>query len=215
MFLGAFANSDHVAGLDLAGGRVAAHTVHGEVTVSDILTGCKDSAGKTHAIDERVQTGFEQNHQVVTSRTGATVSFGIGLGELCFGNVVGETQTLLFNELLLVHRRRLLAGLAMLAGCKVTAIESLLSLLRDGESERTGYLTFWSTERGHFYLVKGSSLVNMHVGRAWRDMHSFGATYIAIKLPNFNWMSLKTARTAPRGWIIQNYEFRFRNYLNF
>ena len=142
------------------------------MAVSDILTSSENRASKAHAVDEGVQTGFEQDHQVVTSRTGATVGFVISLGQLSFGNVVGETQTLLFNELLLVHRRRLLAGLAMLAGCKVTAIESLLSLLRDGESERTGYLTFWSTERGHFYLVKGSSLVNMHVGRAWRDMHS-------------------------------------------
>ena len=148
VFLRAFANCNHVTGLDLARRRVAADTVHGEVTVSDILASCKNRASKTHAVDKGVKTGFEQDHQVVTSRTGATVGFVISLGQLSFGNVVGETQTLLFDELLLVHGRRLLAGLAMLAGCKVTAIESLLSLLRDGESERTGYLTFWSTERG-------------------------------------------------------------------
>lgn len=149
VFLGTFTEADHVAGLDLTSRGEATNAVDSEMAVSNILAGSEDRAGETHAVDESVEASFEDDHQVITSRTGAAVCFIVSLGELSFRDVVGEAEALLFNELLLVNGGRLLASLTMLARCKVTAIESLLSLLRNGKAERTGYFAFWSTEGGH------------------------------------------------------------------
>lgn len=166
MFLRLFANSDHVTSLELTRRREAADAVNGEMTVSDILTSSKDGASEAHAEHCCVQAGFEQDYQVITCRTGATVCFGISLSKLSFGNVVGEAKTLLFDELLLIHRSGLLAVLTMLARCKMTTVESLLSLLRNSKVQGTGNLALRSTERGHINLVKGSSLVHTYTGRA-------------------------------------------------
>ena len=149
VFLGLFTNGNHVASLDEAARREATNTVHSEVTVCNVLTGSENRTGKTHAEDDCVKTSFEQDHQVITCRTFTTVSFLVCLGKLSFGNVVGETKTLLFDQLLLVNGSRLLAGLTMLARCEVAAVESLLSLLRNGNAERACYFTFRSAEGGH------------------------------------------------------------------
>ena len=114
-----------------------------------VLAGGENRASKTHTVDESVKTGFEKNHQVITGRTFTTVSFLVSLGKLSFGDVVGETETLLFDQLLLVHRSGLLAVLTMLAGSEVAAVERLLSLLRNGNAQGTGDLAFGSTEGGH------------------------------------------------------------------
>ena len=146
VFLGTFTHGDHVASLHETAGREATDAVDGEVAVSDILTGSEDRTGKTHAEDEGVKTGFEEDHQVVTGRTFTTVGFFVSLGELSFRNVVGEAEALLFDQLLLVHGSGLLAVLTMLARCEVAAVKSLLGLLGDGNAQRTGDLAFRSTE---------------------------------------------------------------------
>ena len=58
----------------------------------------------------------------------------------------------------------------MLAGREVAAIESLLCLLRNGDSEGARYFTFWSTEGGHSYLFEEALWFSLQVGRAWRDL---------------------------------------------
>ncbi len=153
MILGTFPDGNHVTGLDETARGEAADAVHGKVSVGDILASGKNGAGKTHAIDQCIQSGLEKDHQVVTGRTFATVGFGISLGHLGFGNVVGEAKTLLLDKLLLVNGSGLLAILTMLTGAEVATVENLLGLLSDGEPERTGDLGFGSTI-GHCYLER-------------------------------------------------------------
>ena len=69
------------------------------MTVGNQLACLPTRAGKTSTVDDVVQAGLQENHQVVTGFAGATVRFGVVTAELLFHDAVGEACLLLLLQL--------------------------------------------------------------------------------------------------------------------
>jgi hypothetical protein len=69
------ANFDHVASLAAVRADVDLDAVDGDVAVVNELTGSKDRRDELGAVDDRIETRFEQTDQVLRGVTLATVGF--------------------------------------------------------------------------------------------------------------------------------------------
>src|SRR5690606_16378456 len=115
---------DDVVGLDAVRGDVDLLAVHQHVAVVDELTGGPDGRDELGAIDDGVQTGFQQADQVFGGVALATGGLVIGLGELLFGDVAVVALELLLGLQLQAEVRNLgLAALAVLAGAVGTLVD--------------------------------------------------------------------------------------------
>ena len=65
----------------------------------DQLTGSPASSGEAHAVNDVVQTGFQQAQEVVTLNASHLFRFDISVRELTFVNTVHVSDSLLFTQL--------------------------------------------------------------------------------------------------------------------
>lgn len=78
---------DNIAGLATVGTDVDADAVDRDVAVVDELTGSKDRRNELGAIDDRIQTRFQEADQVFRRIALAAVGFGEDGAELLFAQV--------------------------------------------------------------------------------------------------------------------------------
>ena len=117
-------DGNNVAGLDLSGGDVAAVAVHGDVTVTDGLTGLLAGAGEAKTEDDVVETALEDAHQVVAGDA-LTLESGVVVAvELLLENAIDELGLLLLAKLHTV--------LGLLAATLGLAVRSLVNPHHNG-----------------------------------------------------------------------------------
>ena len=120
-------NLDHVARLAAEGRNVGLDAVHLDVAVVDELTGREDGRHELGAVDDRVQTAFQQADQVSRRVTLAARSLVIGAAELLLGDVAVVALELLLGHQLQAEIRHLaLAALAVLARTVGTRVDRRL-----------------------------------------------------------------------------------------
>ena len=93
------ADSDNVAGLDEIGRDVNTTAVHGEVTVTHGLTCLLASAGKAQTENNIVETGLENDHQVLAGNALHLTSTDEVAVELLLEHAVDELNLLLLAQL--------------------------------------------------------------------------------------------------------------------
>lgn len=129
--------SDDVSDFAEIGRDVDFLAVHGNVAMVDQLAGSGAGAGESHAIDEVVQTGFQDAEE---GQAGNGVFF-LGqdeeAAELTFGNAIEFAELLLLDELLSVFGRFALPVLTMLAR-PIGALFQFVAGLRDGKTKTAG-----------------------------------------------------------------------------
>ena len=101
----------HVTALDAVGGDVDALAVHGDVAVTDGLTGLLAGTGEAETEDHVVKAGLEQRHQVVARDALDLERLVVVAAELLLENAVDELGLLLLAQLTAVLA--LLATLAL------------------------------------------------------------------------------------------------------
>ena len=108
------------------------------MAVGDELSGLPSRLGEAQSVDEVVETGFQNLHEVGSGDLRA-----IALGdaeetlELLFADAVGEAKLLLLGHLDAVFGLLLGAGVAVLAGDGLPLLK-LLAASEDGVSESSG-----------------------------------------------------------------------------
>src|SRR5690606_7370309 len=97
--LGLLAHGNHVAGLDQHGSDVGSTAVHFDGAVVHQLASFSARGAEAHAVDDVVQTRFEQLDQGLTGVAAAAVGFLEVLAELLLEHTVHALELLLFTQL--------------------------------------------------------------------------------------------------------------------
>ena len=135
----ALEGDDVVDGAEI-GGDVDLLAIHEHVTVIDELASPSAGSGEAHAINEVIETGFEDAEEGKTSDDGL-----IGFrdleqaAELTLIHAIEGAEFLFFEKLGSVFGSLSLAVLAVLARA-ISSFLELVSSLKDGETEVTGFL---------------------------------------------------------------------------
>ena len=115
-FLGLVTQRDHRTDVNVTAGDVALYAVNADVTVADELTRSEDCGNEFRAIDDHVQTAFQQTDKVLRGIALHPVGFLISTLELLFGDVaVIALQLLLGAQLRSVIGNLAFAALTVLA----------------------------------------------------------------------------------------------------
>jgi len=125
---------DDVADLAEVGGDVDLFAVNEDVAMVDELASTGTGAGESHAIDEVVETGFEDAEEGETGDGGILLRDQEEAAELTFGDAVEVAKLLLLEELDAVFGGLPLAIVTMLAGAIGTLLEFVAGF-EDGESK--------------------------------------------------------------------------------
>src|SRR6218665_1638246 len=127
LLLGLLAHGNGVAGLDQVGRDVDDFTVHGDALVRDQLASFGARGAEAHAVNDVVQTAFQQRQQVHAGRALAALGFSEVAAELTLQHAIHALDLLLFTPLQTEVGGALTGGTAVLAGLRVE-----LGLVRDG-----------------------------------------------------------------------------------
>ena len=116
LLLGGLTHGDDITGLDGVGRDVALLAVHEDRAVAHELTRFSTRRAEAHAVDDVVETAFEQSEHGFTRVARAAARFCIVAAELAFEDAVDTLDLLLFTQLRTVVRKALAGDLAVLAG---------------------------------------------------------------------------------------------------
>src|SRR5690606_16135449 len=114
--LGLLTHGNDVAGLQQHGGDVGGTAVHLDGAVVHQLASFSARGAETHAVNDVVQTRFEQLDEGLTRVAAAAFGFNEVLAELLFQHTVHALQLLLFAQLHAEIRSARTRGTAMLTG---------------------------------------------------------------------------------------------------
>ena len=118
-------NSNNVACTEKDGRNVSLVTVYGEMTVTDELTSFLSGSSKAEAVNNVVQSGFEDLEQVFAGDAALSSSLFKVSCELALENAIVTLSGLLSAQLSSILRG-LLSALAVLAGERLSSGESAL-----------------------------------------------------------------------------------------
>ena len=138
--LGPFPDSDYVAGHDPGGRNVADLPVEGDVGVVDELPGRRAGRGDTHTVNHVVQTGLEQEEEVLTLLSGHAGSFVVGVVELTLQDSVHILHLLLLLELVAILLALLALGSEAMHSRRIVSLLEILVSPIDGFAELAGDL---------------------------------------------------------------------------
>ena len=134
LLLGGFLDGNDVVGLDGGGGDVQDGTVDQDGAVRDQLTCLGAGGSQAHAVDDVVETGFQQLQQQFAGVAALAGSFGKVATELALQDAVHALDFLLLTQLQAIVAGALAAGATMLSGLGVglgLGVEGATSALQE------------------------------------------------------------------------------------
>ena len=115
----------------------------------DQLTGSPASSGEAHAVNDVVQTGFQQAQEVVALNASHLFSLNVSVGELTFINTIHVSNSLLFTQLSAVVAQLDALCRSMLTW-RISAALQFLACFQNREAQTTGNFPNGSSISCHF-----------------------------------------------------------------